>query len=61
MNGEALAAKLVGVLVSSMQLNKFILEGESFIVISALHTLAFRLDSTFDHVIKDTLLCFSEG
>jgi hypothetical protein len=56
-NGEALAVELV----SSMQLNKFILEGESSTVVSALHNLAFRLDSPFDHVIKDTLLSFSNS
>ena len=61
MNGEALAAKLAAELVSSMQLNKFILEGESSTVISALHNSAFRLDSPFDHVIKDTLLSFSDS
>jgi hypothetical protein len=60
-NGEALAAKLATKLVSSMQLNKFILERESSIVISALHNSAFRLDSPFDHIIKDTLLSFSDS
>jgi hypothetical protein len=57
-NGEAQVAKLASMLVSSMQLNKFILEGESSTVISALHNSAFRLDFPYDHVISDTLLSF---
>jgi hypothetical protein len=59
-NGEALAAKLATELASSMQLNQFVLEGESATVIAALHNVIPSLDSTFDHVIKDILLSFSD-
>jgi hypothetical protein len=60
-NGEALAAKLAAELASIMQQKKFILEGESSTVIAALHNLVPRLDSPFDHVIKDTILSFSDS
>jgi hypothetical protein len=52
-NGEAQATKLAGVVVSSMQLNKFILEGESSTVISTLYNSTFSLDFPFDHVFSE--------
>jgi hypothetical protein len=60
-NGEALAAKLATELAFSMQLNQFILEGESSTVIAALNSVIPSLDSTFDHFIKDILLSFSDS
>jgi hypothetical protein len=52
-NGEAQPTKLAGMVVSSMQLNKFILEGESSTVILALYNSAFSLDFPFDHVFSE--------
>ena len=57
-NGEAQAAKLVGVLASSMQLEKFILEGESSSIILALQNSAVRLDFLFEHIVNDTPTSF---
>jgi hypothetical protein len=49
-NGEAQAAKRASVLASSLQLDEFILEGESFIVVLALQNPAFRLDFHFEYL-----------
>jgi hypothetical protein len=57
-NGEAQATKLASVFASSLQLDEFILEGESSIVVLALQNPAFRLDFHFEHVINNTLSSF---
>jgi hypothetical protein len=56
--GEAQVAKLASVLTSSLQLDKFILEGESSIVVLALQNPALRLDCHFEHIINETLSSF---
>jgi hypothetical protein len=61
LNAEALAAKLAAELASTMQLKKFILEGESSTIIAALHNQVTSLDSMFNQVIKDTFLSFSDS
>ena len=59
--GEALAAKLAAELVSSLQLKKFVLEGESSTVIVALISSVCSLDTPFDLIMKDTLLNFLDS
>jgi hypothetical protein len=61
LNAEALAANLAAQLASTMQLKKFILEGESSTVIAALHNQVTSLDSMFNQVIKDTFLSFLDS
>ena len=59
--GEALVAKLATELASSLQLKKFILEGESNTVITALISSVCSLDTPLDLIIKETLLNFSDS
>ena len=54
--GEALVAHLAGVLASSLQLDKFILEGDSSIVVSALQNPSLSLDWHIEHIISDNFL-----
>jgi hypothetical protein len=61
LNAEALAANLAAQLALTMQLKKFILEGESSTVIAALHNQVTSLDSMFNQVIKDTFLSFLDS
>jgi hypothetical protein len=61
LNAEALAAKLAAELASTMQLKKFIPEGESSTVIAALHNQVTSLDFMFNQVIKDTFLSFLDS
>jgi hypothetical protein len=53
--GEALATQLASVLANSLQLEQFILEGDSAIVISSLNEPALSLDWYFELVIYETL------
>jgi hypothetical protein len=53
---EALAAKLAGVLANTLDLEKFILEGDSTLVVFALQNPALSVDWQFEHIIHDTLL-----
>jgi hypothetical protein len=55
---EALAAQLAGVLANSLQLDHFILEGDSTIVISSLNEPALSLDWHIELVIHETLSNF---
>ena len=56
--GEALAAQLVGVLATSLILDKFILEGNSSIVVSALQNPTLVIDWHIEHMINDTISSF---
>ena len=51
MYGEALAAQLAGVLANSLQLDQFILEWDSDIVILSLKNPTLSIDYYIDHVI----------
>jgi hypothetical protein len=57
--GEALAAQLAGALATSMKLDKFILEGDSSIAVSALQNPTLVLDWHIENVINDTISSFS--
>ena len=56
--GEAFAAKFAGVLVNSLQLDWFILEGDFDIVILTLNNPSLSIDWHIDNVILDTLASF---
>ena len=56
--GEALAAQLAGLLANSLQLDQFILEGDSAIVILSLNNPALSLDWHIEHVMYETLSNF---
>ena len=56
--GEALVAQLAGVLTNSLQLDKFILEEDSTIVILSLNDPAFSIDWHIEHVMYATLSSF---
>jgi hypothetical protein len=56
--GEALAAKLASVLVTTLKLDRFILEGVSQIVILSLNNPSLSMDWHIDHVISDSLASF---
>ena len=56
--GEALVVKLAGVLASSLQLEKFILGGDSSIVVLTLQNPTLRLDWHLEHIINETLSSF---
>jgi hypothetical protein len=56
--GEALAAQLAGVLANSLKLDRFILEGDSNIVILSLNNPTLSIDWHIDHVILETLASF---
>ena len=58
MYGEALAAKLAGALAISLHLHKFILEGDSALVVLALQILALSVDWHIENIIHDTLASF---
>ena len=58
MYGEALAAQLAGVLANSLQLDQFILEGVSAIVILSLNDPTLRLDWHIEQVMYETLSSF---
>jgi hypothetical protein len=56
--GAALAAHLAGFLASSLKLNKFILEGVSNVIMSALKSPTLFRDGQIEHVIHDTITSF---
>jgi hypothetical protein len=56
--GEAQAAKLAGVLANSLHLDKFILEGDSALVVLALQNPALSVDWHIEHIIHETLASF---
>jgi hypothetical protein len=56
--GEALAALLASHLAASLQLEQFIIEGDSAIVIQSLINPAISLDWHINHVISETLSNF---
>ena len=56
--GEALLAKLASVLAYSLHLDKFILEGDSALVVLALQNQALSVDWHIEHIIHDTLASF---
>jgi hypothetical protein len=56
--GAALAAHLAGFLVSSLQLNNFILEGVSNVIMTTFEPLTLSLGGHIDHVIQDTISSF---
>jgi hypothetical protein len=56
--GAALAAHLAGFLVSSLQLNKFILEGVSNVIMSAFMSPTQSMDGQIEHVVQDTISSF---
>ena len=56
--GEAQIAKLAGVLANSLHLEKFILEGDSTVVVLALQNPALSVDLHIKHIIHDTLGSF---
>jgi hypothetical protein len=55
---EALVGKLVGVLANSLQLDQFILEGDSAIVILSLNDPALSINWHIEHVMYETLSNF---
>jgi hypothetical protein len=57
--GEALVAQLAKALATSIKLDKFIIERDSSIVVSALQNPAHVLDWHIENVIIDTLSSFS--
>jgi hypothetical protein len=56
--GEALAAQLASHLAASLQLDHFIIEGDSAIVILSIQNPALRIDWHIEHVICETLSNF---
>jgi hypothetical protein len=56
--GATLAAHLAGFLVSSLQLNKFILEGVSNVIMSAFMSPTQSMDGQIEHVVQDTISSF---
>jgi hypothetical protein len=56
--GAALSAHLAGLLASSMKLNKFILEGVSNVIMSALKSPTLIRDAHIEHVIQETITSF---
>jgi hypothetical protein len=55
---EALATHLAGVLAKTLQLDQFILEGDSTIVILSLNDPALSIDWHIKHVMYETLSSF---
>ena len=58
MYGEVLATKLAGVLAYSLHLDKFILEGDSALVVLALQNPALSVAWHIEQIIHDTLASF---
>jgi hypothetical protein len=58
MYGKALAAKLAGALATSLHLDKFILEGDSALVVLALQIPTLSVDWHIEHIIHDTMANF---
>ena len=56
--GAALAAQLAGILVSSLQLNNFILEGVSNVIMSTLMSPTHSMDGQIEHIVKKTISNF---
>jgi hypothetical protein len=56
--GEALAAKLAGVLAYSLHLDKFILEGDYALVVLVLQNPALSVAWHIEQIIHDTLASF---
>ena len=57
--GEALVTQLASALATSLKLDKFILEGDSSIVVLALQNPTFVIDWHIENVINDTISNFS--